>query len=138
MRTKTYLELIHIPTYIERYRYLKLSGKVGNETFGRERFLNQVLYSSREWKRFRRDIIIRDNGLDLACDGYDINGKILIHHINPITIDEVVNNTPSLFDPENVVCVSLGTHNAIHYGDESLLFVELVERKPNDTCPWRQ
>lgn len=135
---KTYSELIKIPSYIERYHYLKLSGKVGDETFGRERFLNQVLYSSVKWKQFRRDIIIRDDGLDLACDGYNISGKILIHHLNPITIDEVVNNAPSLFDPENVVCASLGTHNAIHYGDESLLFVELVERKPNDTCPWRR
>lgn len=135
---KSYSELIKIPTFIERYRYLKLNGFVGDETFGYDRYLNQILYHSPEWKRFRRDIIIRDNGCDLACDGYEIIGKVLIHHIDPITVRDIELRDPKIFDPENVVSVTLNTHNAIHYGDESLLITEPLVRTPNDTCPWKQ
>ena len=137
MNIKTYSELITIPTFIERYHYLKLGGRIGEETFGYDRYLNQILYNSIEHKRFRRDMIVRDMGLDLACEGYEIVGKIILHHINPITIDDVLQRRPMIFDPENVVCVSLNTHNAIHYGDESLLITEPIIRTKNDTCPWR-
>ena len=138
MMTKSYLEMIQLPTFEERYEYLKLGGLVGEETFGYDRYLNQVLYRSSEWKRFRRDIILRDNGCDLACDGYDIIGKILIHHINPITIDDIMNRSSCLFDPNNVISTSLNTHNAIHYGDAELLMTGPIERTKNDTCPWKQ
>ena len=134
---KCYSELITLPTLRERFEYLKLGGRVGEETFGFDRYLNQTLYRSPEWKRFRRDIIIRDNGLDLACDGYEIVGKILVHHIDPITMEDIVRRHPKIFDPENVVCVSLNTHNAIHYGDENLLITGPVVRTKFDTCPWR-
>lgn len=135
---KTYSELIAFPTYEERFRYLQLKGAVGKDTFGYDRYLNQILYNSQEWKRFRDKIIIRDNGCDLACEGYDIHGRILVHHINPIRVDDVVNRNPIVFDPENVVCVTHNTHNAIHYGDESLLILAPVERTKNDTCPWKR
>ena len=135
---KTYSELITFLTYEERFRYLQLKGAVGKDTFGYDRYLNQILYNSQEWKRFRDKIIIRDNGCDLACEGYDIHGRILVHHINPIRVDDVVNRNPIVFDPENVVCVTHNTHNAIHYGDESLLILAPVERTKNDTCPWKR
>lgn len=138
MMIKTYSELIAFPTYEERFRYLQLKGAVGKDTFGYDRYLNQILYNSQEWKRFRDKIIIRDNGCDLACEGYDIHGRILVHHINPIRVDDVVNRNPIVFDPENVVCVTHNTHNAIHYGDESLLVLLPVERTKNDTCPWKR
>lgn len=134
---KTYSELITLPTFIERFRYLKLGGVIGEETFGFDRYLNQTLYASAEWKRFRRDIIIRDNGMDLALEGYDIAGKILVHHINPLTMKDVLRRDPKIFDPENVISTSLNTHNAIHYGDESLLITEPIVRTKYDTCPWR-
>lgn len=137
MSIRTYSELITIPSFIERYRYLKLGGSVGKETFGFDRYLNQTLYRSPEWKRFRRDMILRDNGMDLACDEYEIIGKVLVHHIDPLTIQDVIRRDPKIFDSENVVCVSMNTHNAIHYGDESLLIIEPVVRTKNDTCPWR-
>lgn len=135
---KTYSEAISIQTYLERFRYLQIGGKIGDETFGYDRYLNQTLYRTAEWKRFRREIIVRDNGCDLACDGYEIVGNILVHHINPITIDDVLNRDPKIFDPENVISTCLNTHNAIHYGDESLLITEPVERTPFDTCPWKR
>lgn len=138
MTSKTYSELIAIPTYEDRFRYLQLQGAVGKDTFGYDRYLNQVLYNSQEWKRFRSEIIIRDNGCDLAFEGYDIHGRILVHHINPITVDDVVNRNPLVFDPENVICVTHNTHNAIHYGDESLLITAPIERTRNDTCPWKK
>lgn len=138
MTSKTYSELIAIPTYEDRFRYLQLQGAVGKDTFGYDRYLNQVLYNSQEWKRFRNEIIIRDNGCDLAFEGYDIHGRILVHHINPITVDDVVNRNPLVFDPENVICVTHNTHNAIHYGDESLLITAPIERTRNDTCPWKK
>lgn len=135
---KTYSEMARLPTFLERYRYLKIGGQVGYETFGYDRYLNQILYRSPEWKRFRRDIIIRDNGCDLACDGYEIIGKVLIHHIDPITVRDIELRDQKIFDPENVVSVTLNTHNAIHYGDESLLITEPLVRTPNDTCPWKR
>lgn len=135
---KTYSELIKIPTYEERYRYLRLGSKVGEETFGYDRYLNQMLYNkTSEWKRCRREIIIRDNGLDMAFPDRPIHGKIFVHHINPITLEDIHKRSPIIFDPENLVCVSFDTHQAIHYGDESLLVLDYVERKPNDTIPWR-
>lgn len=135
---RTYSELITIPTFIERFRYLKLNGRVGMDTFGHDRYLNQVLYRSPEWKRFRREIILRDNGCDLAHEDYEIHGNILIHHINPITIDDVLRRDPKIFDPENVISTVLNTHNAIHYGDESLLITEPISRTQFDTCPWKR
>lgn len=134
---RTYSELITIPTFEERYKYLRLVGIVGEETFGFKRWLNQEFYHSDAWLRFRDKIIIRDNGCDLAFEGYDIYGSILIHHLNPISYEDILNHNPCVFDPENVVSTKLSTHNAIHYGDESLLMKPLVERAKNDTCPWR-
>lgn len=136
---RTYSELIQISTFIERFRYLQLGGQVGVETFGYDRYLNQILYRTAEWKRFRNEIIVRDNGCDLGCEGYDIIGqKILVHHINPISVEDVLRRDPKVFDPENAITTILNTHNAIHYGDESLLVTEPIERKPNDTCLWRR
>lgn len=135
---RTYSELILLPAFLERYKYLKLGGMVGVETFGYDRYLNQILYRTAEWKRFRNEIIVRDNGCDLASDGYEIYGKILVHHITPITVEDVLNRDSKIFDPDNVICTTLDTHNAIHYGDESLLMLGPIERKPNDTCPWRR
>ena len=135
---RTYSELITIPTFEERFEYLKLNGSVGLETFGHDRYLNQILYNSPEWRRFRPKIIVRDNGCDLACDGYEIFGKILIHHINPITAQDILNRNPKVFDPENVITTVHNTHNAIHYGDENLLITAPIERSRNDTCPWRK
>lgn len=138
MNKKTYSELIQIPSYVERYRYLRIGGKAGEITFGNERYLNQILYKSREWKAFRRDIIIRDLGCDLGLEGYTIVGVPIVHHINPITVEDVYNRAYCVFDPENTITVARRTHNAIHYGDEELLLIdELVERRPNDTIPWR-
>lgn len=134
---KTYSELIILPTFIERFQYLKIDGRVGEETFGYDRYLNQVLYRSPEWKRFRRDIILRDGGCDLACEGHEIFGAALIHHINPITVEDILERHPKIFDPENVITTILNTHNAIHYGDEDLLGI-FTERTPNDTCPWKR
>ena len=137
MSIKTYSELITIPTFEERFEYLQLRGAVGKDTFGYDRYLNQVLYRSPEWKRLRNQIIIRDCGCDLACDGYDIYGKVLIHHLNPITVDDVLTRSRKVFDPDNLVCVSHNTHNAIHYGDVDLLITGPITRTKNDTCPWR-
>ena len=135
---KTYSELIQLPTFLDRFRYLRIGGAVGRETFGYDRYLNQMLYRTPEWKRFRRDIIVRDNGRDLAHSDYKIVGNILVHHINPITVEDVLNRSYKIFDPENVISTSLNTHNAIHYGDESLLITEPIVRTINDTCPWRR
>lgn len=135
---RTYSEMILLPTFIERFGYLQIGGKVGAETFGYDRYLNQTLYRTAEWKRFRREVIIRDNGCDLGCDDREIYGKILVHHINPITADDIINRHSNVFNLDNVVCVSLDTHNAIHYGDEELLMLGPIERTKNDTCPWRR
>lgn len=139
MSRRRYSELIAIPSYVERYRYLRLGGKAGEITFGNERYLNQILYRSPEWKSFRRDIIIRDGGYDMGFEGYEIRGVIILHHIQPITVENILNRDLCVFDPENVICVSKRTHDAIHYGDEELLLIdELIERRPNDTAPWRK
>lgn len=135
--TKKYSELIRLATFMDRYQYLRLDGRVGIETFGYDRYLNQILYHTPEWRRFRRDIIIRDKACDLGCDGYELYDKILIHHINPITVDDVLNRDSKIFDPNNVISTSLNTHNAIHYGDERLLVSEPIVRTKNDTCPWK-
>lgn len=134
---KTYSELITLPTFKERYKYLQLSGAVGEETFGFDRYINQKFYRSQEWKRVRDFVIIRDNGCDLGVEGYDIHGKILIHHMNPIRIDDIRFLSEYLINPEYLISTTLSTHNAIHYGDESLLMAEPIERTPNDTCPWK-
>lgn len=134
---KTYSEMLTYETFLDRFRYLKLSGAVGKETFGYDRYLNQILYTSDEWRRFRDQIILRDNGCDLACKGYEIHGKILVHHLNPITVEDVIDRNPCIFDPENAIATTLNTHNAIHYGDENLLVTEPIVRRPNDTCPWK-
>jgi hypothetical protein len=126
-----------LKTFEERYRYLRIHGEVGAETFGCDRYLNQVFYSSPEWKRFRRAIIIRDMGCDLGIEDREINGLIIIHHINPITIEDILQRRECLMDPENVICVSFNTHQAIHYGDENLLIQGPIERTMNDTCPWK-
>ena len=137
MSIRTYSELITIPTFEERFEYLQLKGSVGKDTFGYDRYLNQVLYRSPEWKRLRNQIIIRDAGCDLACEGYDIHSKVLIHHLNPITVEDVLARSRKVFDPDNLVCVSHNTHNAIHYGDVNLLVAGPIIRTKNDTCPWR-
>lgn len=138
MSIKTYTELSKISSFIERYRYLKLQGSVGTDTFGYDRYLNQQFYKSKEWKRVRDEVIIRDNGCDLGVDDRDINTRIFIHHMNPISKRDIIESSEYLLDPEYLICVSKQTHDAIHYGDEQLLYVnEVIERSPNDTCPWR-
>ena len=111
---KTYSELISIPTFIKRFKYLQLNGSVASETFGHNRYLNQILYHTPEWRCFRNRIILRDNGCDLGCEGYEVVGKILIHHINPISVEDIIQRNPAVFDPENVISTTLNTHNAIH------------------------
>lgn len=137
MKIKSYSEMCSFSTFIERFNYLKLNGKVGIETFGFDRYLNQVLYCSQEWKRFRRQVIIRDNGCVFGLDGYNINGRLIVHHINPITLEQIEQRDPMIFSMENVVCVTHNVHEAIHYGDESLIPTDPIIRKPNDTCPWK-
>lgn len=137
MGSKRYSELITIPTFQERFEYLRLNGRVGDFTFNGHRYLNQRLYQCPEWKSIRRRVIIRDGGCDLAVDGYEIFGNILIHHLNPITVADVVERDPCVFDLENLVCVSMDTHNAIHYGDGERLSKEPIVRTKNDTCLWR-
>lgn len=137
---RTYTELIQLPTFIERFRYLKLGGKVGEETFGWERYLNQDFYRSTEWRAFRREIVIRDHGCDLGLDGYEFaeGETIFIHHLNPIDTHDILYQTKFLMNPEYVISVRGRTHQAIHYGDESMIMeFEPIIRTPNDTCPWR-
>lgn len=138
MRTiRTYSELIRLPTFEERFRYLKLDGLVGKDTFGFDRYLNQEFYRSKEWKEVRDFVLVRDNGCDLGVDGYEIVGRIYIHHMNPITVNDIVHSSDFLLNPDYLICVSHNTHNAVHYGDENLLVTAPVERRKNDTCPWR-
>lgn len=134
---RTYSELIQISTFEERFEYLKLMGQVGNETFGFDRYLNQQFYRSKEWKDLRNHIFVRDNGCDLGVEGRDIYGKFLIHHMNPISIEDITDLTEYLLNPEFLITVTSNTHNAIHYGDKSLLTTEPIVRSKNDTCPWR-
>ena len=135
---RTYSKLIKIDSFIERYRYLKLTGIIGIETFGSDRYLNQMFYRSADWLDLRKQIILRDRGCDLAIPGMEIVGKIYIHHMNPINKKDVAYKSEFLLDPENLICCSFNTHQAIHYGDEHLLLqTEFHERKPNDTVPWK-
>lgn len=136
---KTYSELSKLSTFEERFKYLKLDGVIGEETFGFDRYLNQRFYQNDiEWKRVRDFVIMRDLGCDLGVEGRDIRGSVLVHHMNPITSHDLINRTKFLLDPEYLICTSKITHNAIHYGDENLLMKGPVERTKNDTCPWRK
>ena len=137
MSIKTYSELILLPTFEERFKYLQLNGRVGDDTFGFDRYINQNFYRSAEWKRIRDFVIMRDNGCDLALEGYEIYGRILIHHMNPITVKDVELSTEHLMNPEYLICVTHNTHNAIHYGDEKLINKGPIVRTKNDTCPWK-
>ena len=135
--TLRYSELIEIPSFEDRFEYARLIGRVGAETFGSARYTNQMFYRSNEWKRFRDAVIIRDEGCDLGIPGRLIHGRIIVHHLNPITEEDLYHGSPSLLDMENAICVSFITHQAIHYGDKDLLYQDPVERYPNDTCPWK-
>lgn len=136
-RLRSYSELRRLDTFEERFRYLSLDGAVGRSTFGFDRYLNQRLYTSREWRQARNYIIVRDSGCDLGVLGYDIHDRILIHHMNPITVEDIVHNEDFLFDPDNLITTTHRTHNAIHYGDERQLVQPHVERSRGDTTPWR-
>lgn len=138
MSIKTYSELVRLPTFEERFEYLKLKGSVGKDTFGHDRYLNQVFYTSQEWRRLRDEIIIRDNGCDLGVEGREIGGKVYIHHLNPLGVNDILTHSEYLMNPEYLICTSFETHNAIHYGDINLLPRDPIERKRNDTCPWRR
>ena len=135
--TRIYTELIHLPTYEDRFNYCDLFGKVGEDTFGCDRWINQELYSSNDWRNFRRKIILRDGGCDLAMDGFLILKYGTIHHLNPITKDDIINRRSCVFDPNNVILVASDTHKFIHYGRGPAPNRTPIERRPNDTCPWR-
>lgn len=137
MIIRTYTELISLPTFEDRFEYLRLKGRVGEETFGFDRYLNQAFYKSEEWKSVRDQVILRDNGCDLAMEGREIREKILIHHMNPITKEDIINRSEFLLDPEYLICTIKNTHDAIHYGDKGLLIKDPIQRRKNDTCPWR-
>lgn len=137
MSIRTYSELITLPTFKERYEYLRIGGKVGEETFGFDRYLNQIFYKSKEWLDIRDEVIIRDNGCDLGIEGREIHNKILIHHMNPITVKDILERSDFLLNPEYLISTVKNTHDAIHYGDSSLLVKDPIERRKNDTCPWR-
>ena len=133
---RTYSELITFPTFEERYRYLRLEGKVGEDTFGFDRWLNQSFYKDREWRAIRDKVIIRDNGCDLGIPDHEIHSRIIVHHMNPITKDDILYRSAFLLNPEYLICTVKNTHDAIHYGDEGLLIKVPIERTRNDTCPW--
>ena len=135
---RTYSELINFPTFEERYRYLRLEGKVGEDTFGFDRWLNQSFYKDREWRAIRYKVIIRDNGCDLGIPDREIHSRIIVHHMNPITKDDILYRSAFLLNPEYLICTVKNTHDAIHYGDEGLLIKVPIERTRNDTCPWRR
>ena len=137
MSIRTYSELIAFPTFEERFKYLQLNGQVGESTFGFDRYMNQVFYRSQKWKSIRDFVIIRDCGCDLGVEGYDIHGKIIIHHMNPLSMRDIETESDFLLNPDFLICTTHNTHNAIHYGDENLLVTAPVERTKNDTCPWR-
>lgn len=138
MSIRTYSELITLPTFEERFEYLRLDGEIGLQTFGFDRYMNQIFYQSYQWKRIRDEVIIRDNGCDLGIEGFEINKQIMIHHMNSISIDDIEKQSDFLLNPEFLICTSHNTHNAIHYGDEKLLITTPIERTKNDTCPWRR
>lgn len=135
---RSYTELKRIDNFEDRFDYLKIGGSVGIETFGFDRYLNQALYRSKEWKRTRDIVIARDLGCDLGIEGREIYDKIIIHHMNPINEQDLIERNPDIFNPEFLICTSHNTHNAIHYGDKSLLPKGPIERLPYDTCPWRR
>ena len=135
---RTYSELIKLPTFEERYQYLRLGGVVGEETFGFDRYINQLFYQSDEWKSIRDHVIIRDNGCDLGIEGREIYKRVLIHHMNPISKDDILTRSEFLLNPEYLIVTCKNTHDAIHYGDENLLIKAPIERTRNDTCPWRR
>lgn len=136
---KTYTELSRLKTFEERFEYLKLNGKVAEDTFAFDRYFNQKFYRSKEWKDLRNHVLVRDNACDLGVEGYDIRSqRAIIHHLNPISLQDIQDSSEALFDTENLVTVTHATHNAIHYGDKDLLCLGVTERKPNDTCPWKQ
>ena len=137
MLLKSYRNLILLPTILDRFEYLRIKANVGDSTFGFDRFINQDFYQSREWRQVRMKVIARDEGCDLGVPEYPIGGKVIIHHINPITAEDIENSSDLLFDLDNLICVSESTHNAIHFGDETLLPAEPIIRLPGDTCPWR-
>lgn len=134
---RTYSELCQIPSYKERFEYLKLDGVVGKATFGSKRYLNQRFYTSDEWKRVRDIVIVRDLGCDLGFPGYDIYGQIQVHHMNPMIVEDVISHSSEILNPEFLICTSYQTHKAIHYGTEEMLVLPPVERTKNDTCPWK-
>ena len=138
MTRKCYTELNKLTTFNERFNYLKLDGIVGEETFGYDRILNQLLYKSKKWRKVRDEVLIRDNGGDLGLEDYPINGRAIIHHMNPITVEDVLNDKPEIFDPEYLITVSNSTHNAIHFSNENNLQRDPIERTQNDTCLWRK
>lgn len=135
---RSYSELSRLRTFDERFRYLLLAGSVGVETFGFDRYVNQRFYRSEEWKHVRNIVVARDNGCDLGIEGRDINGRVYVHHMNPMNLEQINDHMDLILDPEYLVCVTFATHNAIHYGDESYITLAPVERQPNDTCPWKQ
>ena len=137
MSIRTYSELITFSTFEERFKYLQLNGQVGESTFGFDRYMNQVFYRSQKWKSIRDFVIIRDCGCDLGVEGYDIHGKIIIHHMNPLSMRDIETESDFLLNPDFLICTTHNTHNAIHYGDENLLVNAPIERTKNDTCPWR-
>lgn len=134
---RRYSELVRLHTFLERFRYLKLDNRIGEATFGPDRYLNQAFYMSREWKQVRHQIILRDNACDLGCADREIHGKILIHHMNPLTLYDFVEGSENLLNPEYLICVCERTHNAIHFSDESILHEDPITRRPNDTIPWK-
>lgn len=135
---RCYSELIELPTFEERFEYLRLNGRVGEETFGYDRYLNQMLYHDRDWRAIRDKVIIRDNGCDLGIPGREIYTRVIIHHMNPISKGDILSRSKFLLDPEYLISTFKATHDAIHYGDGSKLYHDPIERKPNDTCPWRR
>lgn len=134
---RRYSELITLSSFLDRFEYLKLNGRVGEETFGSDRYLNQLFYTSGRWRALRNRIIVRDNGCDLGIDGLDIPKHIIVHHMNPVSLKDLEEDSEDLYNPEFLICVSLSTHNAIHYNDINLIQRSFVERRPNDTCPWK-
>lgn len=138
MTNRTYSELSQLKTFKERYEYLRLGGQVGSDTFGFDRYLNQIFYRSPEWRSMRDEIIVRDNGCDLGIEGREIYGRIYIHHMNPIAVKDLTDRTDLLLNPEYLITTTFNTHQAIHYSDEGILIPDPIERKPNDTCPWKR
>lgn len=136
MTDRTYSELARLLTYKERFDYLRLHGHVGAETFGFDRYINQGFYTSREWRQLRHAVIARDVGRDLGIEGYEIHSQLVVHHMNPITVEAVKDGDPRILNPDFLITTTLDTHNAIHYGNESLLPKLVTERKPGDTKMW--